>query len=121
MVFSFRSRIVLPFTEDLAVVERTIREDVAGRRFGGGTLIQNAMDNAARHFMKEQRTPRRRAVLIITDDRGQRTRSTSSIVRDFWEADAILSGLLVQGAMAAAKDKLRGAKSEPGSEGSKAA
>jgi VWFA-related protein len=102
MVFSFRSRLVLPFTEDLALVERTIREDVAGRKFGGGTLIQNAMDNAARHFMKERRTERRRAVLIITDDRGQRTRSTSSIVRDFWEADAILSGLLVQGPMAKA-------------------
>jgi VWFA-related protein len=101
-VFSFRSRIILPFTEDFGLVERTIREEVAGRRFGGGTLIQNAIDNAARHFMKQPRNERRRAVLIITDDRGQRTRSTTSIVRDFWEADAILSGLITAGPLAKA-------------------
>jgi Mg-chelatase subunit ChlD len=94
-VFSFRSRIILPFTEDFAVVERTIREDVAGKRFGGGTFIQNAVDNAARQFMSQPRTQRRRAVLIITDDIGQRTRSTGPIVRDFWEADALLSELIV--------------------------
>jgi VWFA-related protein len=101
-VFSFRSRIILPFTEDFALVERTIREEVAGRRFGGGTLIQNAIDNAARHFMKQPKNERRRAVLIITDDRGQRTRSTTSIVRDFWEADAILSGLITADPLAKA-------------------
>src|SRR5262249_2506476 len=39
-VFSFRSRMILPFTEDFAEVEQAI-EDVARKRFGGGTFIQN--------------------------------------------------------------------------------
>jgi hypothetical protein len=45
--------------------------------------------------MDQPRNQRRRAVLIVTDDMGQRSRSTSSVVRDFWEADAVLSGLIV--------------------------
>jgi len=95
MVFNTRSRVILPFTEDLDAVERSIRDDVLNRRFGGGTLIQQAVDNAAMRFMHESRTGRRRAVLIITDNMGMRTRSEQSVVRDFWEADALLSGLIV--------------------------
>jgi len=94
MVFNTRSRLVQPFTEKLDAVERAIH-DVVGMNFGGGTLIQSAVDDAALRFMKEQRTERRRAVLIITDNMGQRTRREASVVRDFWEADAILSGLIV--------------------------
>jgi hypothetical protein len=67
-------------------------------RFGGGTLIQAAVDAAALRLMKEPRSERRRAVLIITDDYGVRTRREQSVVRDFWEADAILSGLIVRNA-----------------------
>ena len=47
-------------------------------------------------FFHEQRTGRRRAVLIITDDNGLRTRREASVVRDFWEADALLSGLIIR-------------------------
>jgi len=95
MAFSFRSRVLLALTEDLAEVERTIRQDVMSQGFKGGTWIQNAMDHAAREFIQQKRTERRRAVLVITDNQGQRTRSSSSVVRDFWEADALLSGLIV--------------------------
>jgi hypothetical protein len=59
------------------------------------TIIQQAVDDAARRFMKQPRTGRRRAVLIVTDNIGQRTRREQSVVRDFWEADALLSGLIV--------------------------
>jgi len=96
MVFNTRSRVVSRFTEDLDAVRRTIQEDVVGLRFGGGTLIQAACDDAALRFLQEKRTSRRRAVLIITDNMGMRTRKDASVVRDFWEADAILSGLIVR-------------------------
>ncbi len=95
MVFNSRSRVIAPFTEDLDAVERTIREDVVNGRFGGGTLIQAAVDDAALKLLHEKKTQRRRAVLIITDNIGMRTRREESVVRDFWEADAILSGLIV--------------------------
>jgi len=96
MVFNSDSRVVSPFTEDLDAVERTIHDDVLGGRFGGGTLIQSAVDDAALRFLHEKKTQRRRAVLIITDNIGMRTRREESVVRDFWEADAILSGLIVR-------------------------
>src|SRR5215831_2936240 len=47
MVFNSRSRVVLPFTEDLEEVRRAIRERVVEGRFGGGTRIQDAVDDAA--------------------------------------------------------------------------
>jgi VWFA-related protein len=96
MVFNTRSRVVLGFTENLERVEHAIRESVLAQPFGGGTMIQAAVDDAARRFLREPRTKRRRAVLIITDNIGQRTRREASVVRTFWEADAILSGLIVE-------------------------
>jgi VWFA-related protein len=95
MVFNTRTREVASFTGDLDAVDRTIQNDVLGMRFGGGTFIQSAVDAAAQRFGRERVTQRRRAVLIITDNIGQRTRREISVVRDFWEADALLSGLIV--------------------------
>jgi len=96
MVFNTHARIVSEFTEDLDAVDRTIQNDVMGIRFGGGTHIQAAVDDAALRFLHEKKTQRRRAVLIVTDNIGQRTRREETVVRDFWEADAILSGLIVR-------------------------
>ena len=96
MVFNTRTRMLLRFTDDLEAVQRSIQEDVMGLRFGGGTFIQSAVSDAARRFMRQPRTERRRAVLIITDDYGQRTRKESTVVRELWEADALLTGLIVR-------------------------
>ena len=90
-----KSREVTPFTSDLEAVHKTIEQDVLGLRFGGGTLIQPAVQAAALRFRDERHSERRRAVLIITDNIGVRTRSEKAVVRDFWEADALLSGLLI--------------------------
>jgi VWFA-related protein len=96
MVFNTHTRLLMRFTDDLEAVQRSIREDVMGLRFGGGTFIQNAVSETARQFMRQTRTERRRAVLIITDDFGQRTRKESTVVRELWEADALLTGLIVR-------------------------
>jgi VWFA-related protein len=96
MVFNTHSRLLTRFTDDLEAVRRTIEEDVLGVPFGGGTFIQNAVSDAARRLMRQPRTSRRRAVLIITDDYGQRTRKESTVVRELWEADALLTGLIVR-------------------------
>ena len=84
------------FTEDLHAVEKTIEEDVLQSRFGGSTKIQASVDDTALRFLREPRGARRRAVLVITDNIGMRTRREQSVVRDFWEADALLSGLIVE-------------------------
>ena len=95
MVFNSQSREIAPFTEDLQAVARTIQYEVLPLPFGGATFIQNAVDDAALRFRREPKTERRRAVLIVTDNMGQRTRRESGVVDDFWESDALLSGLIV--------------------------
>ncbi len=95
MTFNTKSQEVAGFTEELDAVQKTIEENVLRTRFGGGTMIQASVDAAALRFLREPKSERRRAVLIITDNIGIRTRREQSVVRDFWEADALLSGLIV--------------------------
>ena len=59
----------------------------------GGTHILQAVNDAAAYFLKEVRTERRRAVLIVTDNHGQPSGHTYAVVRALWEADALLCGL----------------------------
>lgn len=96
MVFNTHTRLVLPFTNDLERVQQSIRSDILALPFGGGTFIQSAVSDAAKRFLREPRTERRRAVLIITDDMGMRTQRESSVVRELWEADALATGLIVR-------------------------
>jgi len=98
MTFNSGSQLVAPFTDDLLTVARTINDDVLGRRFGGGTRLLAGVDDAAEYFLSEPRSERRRAVLILTDNYGQRSRRGSTVVHRLWEADAILSGLIVRSA-----------------------
>jgi VWFA-related protein len=98
MVFNSRSSVVSPFTEDLEAVQRTIQQDVLNTRFGGATFIQSAAQAAAQRFRGESRSERRRAVLVITDNYGQRTRNEMTVVREYWEADALLTALIVRSA-----------------------
>jgi len=94
--FNTNSHQVAGFTENLDEVERTIQDDVLSMQFGGGTYIQQAVSDAAMRFRSEPKNQRRRAVLIITDNMGQRTRREESVVEEFWESDAILSGLIIE-------------------------
>lgn len=100
MAFNRRSRMVAPFTQDMAAVQRSIQQDVLSLPFGGGTYIQSAVSDAGKVFRAEPVTGRRRAILVITDNFGQRTRSESSVVSELWEADALLTGLIVRSAAA---------------------
>ena len=92
MVFTTKSKIVGPFTDDMQAVEQTINEKVLGKA-RGGTHILRAVSDAADTFLKEQRSERRRAVLIVTDNHGQPSGHTNAVVRGLWEADALLCGL----------------------------
>jgi VWFA-related protein len=92
MIFTTRTTVVGPFTDDMQSVERTINERVLGKARGGTHILQ-AVGNAAGYFLSEKRTERRRAVLIVTDNHGQLSGRKNNVVRDLWEADALLSGL----------------------------
>ncbi len=65
-------------------------------KFGGGTSILAAVDSAALYLRREKSDPRRRAILVITDNFGQRSRRERSVVVDAWESDAVVCGLIVR-------------------------
>jgi VWFA-related protein len=92
MVFTRKSSVASPFTGDMQAVEQIINEKVLGKA-RGGTSILRAVNDAAAYFLKEPRTERRRAVLIVTDNHGQPSGRKDAVVRSLWEADALLSGL----------------------------
>ena len=97
MTFHGSSRVIAPFTDDLAEVERSINDRVLNGKFRGSTHLLAGVDDAAEYFMDQQRTQRRRAVVILTDNYGQRSRRASTVVHNLWEADASLSGLIIRG------------------------
>jgi len=61
-------------------VERTINDEVVGGKFRGGTRLLAGVDDAAKYFLGQPRNERRRAVLILTDDYGQRSRRSSTVI-----------------------------------------
>jgi VWFA-related protein len=98
MVFNSRARVIAGFTDDLKAAESTIATDVLAQKFGGGTNLRIAVDSAALLFQREPKTHRRRAVLIVTDNGDVLSlHRHKSVVRNFWESDAVLSAMILPG------------------------
>lgn len=95
MTFSETTKLVSEFTADLDSVERRIN-GILSLRFDGLTYIRQALDDAASYFLRDAQKQRRRAILIVTDNLGIKTRKEMSVVRSLWEADAVLCGLTVR-------------------------
>jgi VWFA-related protein len=95
MAFSRGSDLLLDFTADLDVVRAAIRR-VLDRPFIPSSELQRAIDHGARHFLKEPRTNRRRAILAITDGLGNGR--AGDAVENLWNADAVVSGMIVRNA-----------------------
>jgi hypothetical protein len=93
--FSDTSTEVLPFASDLQAVNIAILTQVLKLKFGGASRMEPAADEAARRFRSEPKTHRKRAVLIVTDKPGSREPNEAAIVRDLWNADAVLSELIL--------------------------
>jgi VWFA-related protein len=89
-----------PFNDNLKLVAARLVEGIRRTRFGGGTYILNAIDNVAAYFLKQSGPHRRRAIVIFSDDQGFGFKSERAVVRKMWEADAVLSGLIIADANA---------------------
>lgn len=94
MTFHEHSTLLLRLTPDLERATRTVRERVLAGRFEGGTALLAGVDDAARYLMSTGRGAGRRAVVIITDNQGLRSRKEGAVVNRLWEADAALHGLV---------------------------
>jgi hypothetical protein len=92
--FNTQSFLMTPFNDNLQEVEESISR-VVDLRFGGGTFILNAVNDAAQYFAKHGDKQRRRAILIFTDDDGQPSMSEKKVIDRMWESDVLLCGLII--------------------------
>ena len=94
MAFDSTTDLVADFTTDFAAAEESISKQVLSRRFRCCSPIQRALESAARVFRKQPASTRRRAIVIITDDEG--TSRDPGAIRQLWEADAVVLGVIVR-------------------------
>jgi len=98
--FNTASWLMAGFNGNLLEVEQTL-DRVVDLRFGGGTHILSAVYDAAGYFLRQADAgsgalPRRRAILLLTDDFGQYSMREKTVVDRMWAADIVLCGLIVR-------------------------
>jgi len=82
------------FSDNLEEVDRTVQR-IVDLRFGGGTHILAALDEASEYFHSHADPQRRHAILILTDDDGQFSASEKNVVKHMWEDDIMVCGLII--------------------------
>jgi VWFA-related protein len=93
MAFSSGTDMVLDFTDQFDAVRAAV-DRVLQRPFIRSSELQGGIDDAALHFLKQPRSGRRRAIVAITDGLGNgRARD---VVKNLWEADAVVTGMIVR-------------------------
>jgi Mg-chelatase subunit ChlD len=87
---------VLPFTDDLKEVEQAIRFGIVPQPFRGGTQLHASVMKSARLLAKEPPSDRRRAVLVITDNQGEKGVDDDEVTDRLWKTDTVLCGLVLE-------------------------
>jgi VWFA-related protein len=93
--FNNRCRTLQQFTTDLHAVQTILEWDLVSLSYSGGTAIQDAADTAARFLINQPKSDRRRAVLVISDDDGERTMRDKEMLDHYWQASALLAELII--------------------------
>lgn len=89
-------RRISELTGDLRDVEAAIRYGVLAQRFAGASHLQEGILVAAVHLSAAGRSERRRAVLLVTDNEGDRTMDDEEAIDAAWSADTVVCGLVVK-------------------------
>ncbi len=96
MLFDQKRELLIQPTPKMEEVAAALESAVRPEGIGGGTDINNAVLDAARFLRQQPRTGARRAILILTDNRSCKATRDSTVVRELWEADAVLNALIFQ-------------------------
>jgi len=97
MTFAGKPRLLSAFNTDLESTRVTVEEGVMSVPFQGSTHIWDAVYGASEFHFKYRKPGRRRAILIITDNYGQRAEQDErSTLNSLWEADVVLAGVIIR-------------------------
>jgi VWFA-related protein len=83
-------------TNDLRDAEAAIRYGVLAQRFVGATHLQEGVLVASVHLSATGQNERRRAVLVITDNEGDRTMDDDEVIDAAWKANSVVCGLVLK-------------------------
>jgi len=96
MLFSRRTQIIQPFTDDFHDAQFKILDSIYKESLGAGTLINESVIAAA-DYVKQQRPKTRRAILIVTDNEGMHYKALNKeVTRSILNADAVLNAIVVR-------------------------
>jgi VWFA-related protein len=91
VIFNTRARLVAEPTENRAKVDAALRSVPMG---GGGTELNRTAMVTARYLKRIARPEARRALVILTDNDGDRYVTDADTKNALWEADVVLNLLL---------------------------
>jgi len=81
---------------DFELVEEAIRNATLRGNFGGGTVINSAILEAAKLLRRDGGKERRKAILMITDGYGRKGVRSNIVLRELWEGDITLNCLMLE-------------------------
>ncbi len=94
MLFSTRSEVVQPLTEDFHLIQTQILGSIYKQSLGSGTLVNEALVMAA-HYLQAEPPRGRRAILIVTDNQSARAAATSEqVLRALSDANITMNALV---------------------------
>jgi len=95
-VMNFTSHIkeISPFSRNLDEVGRSV-QSILQQRFFGNTRIRRALFETAAYMINVPAQRRRRAIVIVTDNIAVGGPNQTTVVRNLWEADAVVCGIIV--------------------------
>lgn len=96
MSFTARSKLRLPLTSDRSAIENAISDLAQKKNFGGGTVINTPILEAAKLLIAQSPKQHRRAILILTDGLGQKGARTNRVLERLWEGDITLNALMLK-------------------------
>jgi len=99
MAFASKSELSQDFTNDRALVSKTIEAATANDRLGSGTFLGPALDEAARHMQTAPAASSRRVIIIITDNIATSFGMEKRIEEKLLDSGTVVYGLIVRGAI----------------------
>lgn len=89
-------RRISELTGDRREVDAAIRFGVLAQKFTGATHLQEGVLISAVHLSATGQSERRRAVLVITDNEGDRTMDDDEVIDAAWKANTVVCGLVLK-------------------------
>jgi VWFA-related protein len=95
MSFNLKQKLRLNLTASLQEIEAAINELSSKKNFGGGTVINTPIYEAAKLLQEQSPKTNRRAILILTDGQGTKGTRSSKVLNELWEGDITLNALIL--------------------------